>query len=221
MGCRTRVIGNVYDPTSEICNGRGNLSFTSINLPRLAIKAKGDIERLLRGSGPQDRPASSTSSSSALRYRPTRRVRNYPFLMGQGVWLDSEKLGVERRGARGAQARHAVRSALSAWPRRSSALIGEHHGESESAQNLGLEIIGHMRQRMDEESQKTGLNYHAAGHARRGPVRSLCARWTAQRYRRDSRRDRPRILHEQLPHPGLLPDLAPSRRSGSRRPTTR
>ena len=39
MGCRTRVIGNVYDPAREISNGRGNLSFTSINLPRLAIKA--------------------------------------------------------------------------------------------------------------------------------------------------------------------------------------
>ena len=44
MGCRTRVIGNVYDPTREIVTGRGNLSFTSVNLPRLAIKAKGDVD---------------------------------------------------------------------------------------------------------------------------------------------------------------------------------
>ena len=43
MGCRTRVIGNVYDKSREICNRRGNLSFTSINLPRIGIKAKGDI----------------------------------------------------------------------------------------------------------------------------------------------------------------------------------
>lgn len=46
--CRTRVIGNVVDPEREICNGRGNLSFTSINLPRLAIESKGDIDLFLR-----------------------------------------------------------------------------------------------------------------------------------------------------------------------------
>ena len=43
MGCRTRVIGNVYDPSRQVCNDRGNLSFTTINLPRLGIKAKGDL----------------------------------------------------------------------------------------------------------------------------------------------------------------------------------
>ena len=49
MGCRTRVMGNVYDKDNEIAYRRGNLSFTSINLPRLAIKAKGDIDAFFRG----------------------------------------------------------------------------------------------------------------------------------------------------------------------------
>ena len=48
MGCRTRVMGNVYDPSREVTCGRGNLSFTSINLPRLAIEAKGDIDKFYK-----------------------------------------------------------------------------------------------------------------------------------------------------------------------------
>ena len=54
MGCRTRVIGNVYDPDREIANGRGNLSFTSINLPRTGHQGQRRRGLVLRGAGPED-----------------------------------------------------------------------------------------------------------------------------------------------------------------------
>ena len=92
MGCRTRVIGNVYDPSREIVNGRGNLSFTSINLPRIAIRSKGDIDWFFQDL---DRKIDLVIDQllARLRIQSQKKVRNYPFLMGQGVWIDSEKLG--------------------------------------------------------------------------------------------------------------------------------
>ena len=92
MGCRTRVIGNVYDPTREIVYGRGNLSFTSITLPRLAIKAKGDVDLFFELL---DNMIDLAMGQLMERYKiqSQKKVRNFPFLMGQGIWLDSEKLG--------------------------------------------------------------------------------------------------------------------------------
>ena len=92
MGCRTRVIGNEYDPTREIVTGRGNLSFTSINLPRLAIKANGDIDKFFTLlNNMMDLTIEQLTDRFAIQCQ--KKVRNYPFLMGQGVWLDSEGLG--------------------------------------------------------------------------------------------------------------------------------
>ena len=92
MGCRTRVIGNVYDPTREVCNRRGNLSFTSINLPRIAIESKGDVERFFKTLDERmDLVFEQLDERFEIQAR--KKVRNYPFLMGEGVWMDSEKLG--------------------------------------------------------------------------------------------------------------------------------
>ena len=93
MGCRTRVMGNVYDPSREITTGRGNLSFTSINLPRLAIRSKGDRDlffdlldaKLALVVGQLD---------ERFKIQASKHVYNAPFLMGQGVWIDSEKLSM-------------------------------------------------------------------------------------------------------------------------------
>ncbi|NMB95094.1 MAG: anaerobic ribonucleoside triphosphate reductase, partial [Clostridiaceae bacterium] len=94
MGCRTRVIGNVYDPEREIVYGRGNLSFTSINLPRLAIKSGRNIDRFF---DELDRIIDLVIDQLIERFeiQAKKKVKNFPFLMGQGVWLDSEKLGRE------------------------------------------------------------------------------------------------------------------------------
>ena len=157
MGCRTRVIGNVYDPTREIVTGRGNLSFTSINLPRLGILAGGDIVKFFEML--EDR---MNLVIDQLLYRfkiqSQKRVKNYPFLMGQGIWIDSEKLNPN--DTIGEVLKHGTLSVgFIGLAECLKALIGVHHGESKEAQELGLRIIGRMKARMDEESKKTGLNF--------------------------------------------------------------
>ena len=157
MGCRTRVIANVNDPTREISPGRGNLSFTSINLPRLAIKAKGDIKRFFDDL---DRMLSLVNDQLLERFeiQCRKHVYNYPFLMGQGVWIDSEKLNWNDE-VREVLKHGTLTLGFIGLAETLVALIGEHHGQSERAQNLGLEIISHMRARCDAESQKRKLNF--------------------------------------------------------------
>lgn len=157
MGCRTRVIGNVYDPERQVVSGRGNLSFTSINLPRLAIKSNGNLEIFFENL---DRMIDLAMDQLYERYRiqASKKVRNFPFLMGQGVWLDSDKLGpddtIEEIIKHGTLSIGFIGLAECL-----KALIGKHHGESKEAQTLGLEIIGYMRKRMDDKSKETGLNW--------------------------------------------------------------
>ncbi len=157
MGCRTRVMGNHYDPTREVTCGRGNLSFTSINLPRIGIQAKGDIDEFYRIL---DQRVALVVRQLLHRFRiqAGKRCRNYPFLMGQGVWIDSDKLGVE--DTIGEVLKHGTLSVgFIGLAETLVALTGKHHGESEESQRLGLEIVGHMRKLMDDESEKTGLNF--------------------------------------------------------------
>ncbi len=157
MGCRTRVIGNVNDPSREIVTGRGNLSFTSINLPRLAIEAHGDINRFYEGL---DNMMDLVIEQLKARFKiqAQKKVKNYPFLMGQGVWLDSEKLGpddtVEEVLKHGSLSVGFIGLAECL-----KSLTGKHHGESEESRALGLEIIGRMRKRVDAEAQATKLNF--------------------------------------------------------------
>ncbi|AEC01087.1 anaerobic ribonucleoside triphosphate reductase [Selenomonas sputigena] len=157
MGCRTRVMGNVHDPEREVTCGRGNLSFTSINLPRLALLAKGDLDVFY----------SELDSLTELVIRQllhrfkiqcAKKGRNYPFLMGQRVWIDSEKIGPDDEIAE--VLKHGTLSmGFIGLAECLKALIGKHQGESEEAQALGLAIVGHMRRRMDEEAKRTGLNF--------------------------------------------------------------
>ena len=157
MGCRTRVIGNTYDPEQEVSNGRGNLSFTSINLPRLAIKAQGDINRFFEDLDHKiDLAFEQLLERFEIQCR--KRVYNFPFLMGQGVWLGSEKLGPSDE-VREVLKHGTLTIGFIGLAETLKALIGEHHGESERAQNLGLEIISHMRARCDQESAASGLNF--------------------------------------------------------------
>lgn len=157
MGCRTRVMGNVYDPTREVTCGRGNLSFTSINLPRLAIEAKGNINKFYKSL---DDMIDLVIRQLLHRFKIqcAKIGKNYPFLMGQNIWLDSDNIGeydtvseVLRHGT--------LTVGFIGLAETLKALIGKHHGESAEAQKLGLAIIGHMRKRMDDEAQKTKLNF--------------------------------------------------------------
>ncbi|MGI6193405.1 MAG: anaerobic ribonucleoside triphosphate reductase, partial [Christensenellales bacterium] len=157
MGCRTRVIGNVADPTKEISARRGNLSFTSINLPRIAIRANRSLDWFFEEL---DRKIDLVAAQMLERFeiQCRKKVCNFPFLMGEGVWLDSEKLkwNDEVREV----LRHGTLSiGFIGLAETLVALIGKHHGEDPAAQNLGLEIISHMRARCDALSQKYRLNF--------------------------------------------------------------
>lgn len=157
MGCRTRVIGNVHDPSRQVVGGRGNLSFTSINLPRIAIKAHGDVEWFFEEL---ERKVRLCIEQLMERYKiqAAKKVKNYPFLMGQGVWIDSDKLSEEDEV--GEVLKHGTLSVgFIGLAEALKALIGAHQGETDEAQTLGLEIIGFMRKLLDDESKKTGFNY--------------------------------------------------------------
>ena len=157
MGCRTRVMANVYDPSKEVTCGRGNLSFTSINLPRLGIEAKGDINKFFELL---DEKMDLVIDQLKARFeiQANKHVYNYPFLMEQHVWLDSEKL--KNTDKVGEVLKHGTLTVgFIGLAETLKALIGKHHGESEEARELGLKIITHMRQRVDEESQKEKLNF--------------------------------------------------------------
>ena len=157
MGCRTRVIGNYNDPSRQVVGGRGNLSFTSINLPRIAIKANGNLDTFFEEL---DRKLNLCIDQLMERYRiqAAKKVKNYPFLMGQGIWMDSDKL--KQDDTVGEVLKHGTLSVgFIGLAETLKSLIGVHHGESKEAQNLGLEIVGFMRKRLDEETKKTGFNY--------------------------------------------------------------
>ncbi len=157
MGCRTRVVANSYDPTREIVNGRGNLSFTSINLPRLAILSNKNVDFFFEQL---DRKIDLVIEQLLERFelQAQKLVRNFPFLMGQGVWLDSDKLGPDDE-IREVLKHGTLTMGFIGLAECLKALIGVHHGESREAQNLGLEIVGYMRQRMDQATKKHGLNF--------------------------------------------------------------
>ena len=157
MGCRTRVVANAYDPSREVTARRGNLSFTSINLPRLAILARGDREAFFR-SLDEMLDLVVGQLLERLEIQSRRRVRNFPFLMGQGVWLDSEKLGPDDE-VREVLKHGTLSIGFIGLAETLKALTGKHHGESEESWKLGLEIISHMREKMDEKSRETGLNF--------------------------------------------------------------
>ena len=157
MGCRTRVIGNVNDPEREITLGRGNLSFTSINLPRIAILANKNIDWFFTEL---DRKIDLVADQLMERFeiQAKKKVHNYPFLMGEGVWIDSEKLNMDDE-VREVLKHGTLSVGFIGLAEALKALLGVHHGESEVAQNLGLDIIGHMRKRLDDMSQKTKMNF--------------------------------------------------------------
>jgi len=157
MGCRTRVMANAYDPKKEVVCGRGNLSFTSINLPRLGIEAHGDVEKFFEMLD-EKMDLVIDQLKARFKIQANKKVYNYPFLMGQHVWLDSDKL--KNTDKVGEVLKHgSLTMGFIGLAECLKALIGSHHGESEEARELGLKIISHMRERVDEETKKTHMNF--------------------------------------------------------------
>ncbi len=179
MGCRTRVMGNVWNPKNEVTCGRGNLSFTSINLPRLGIESKGDLNLFFKKLD-DICDLVIKQLMDRMEIQRHRRVKNMPFLMGQGIWIDSDKLGwddeidaVIRNGS--------LTIGFIGLAECLVALIGKHHGESEAAQALGLKIVGEMNKKMEEASKRYNLNFAVIAT----PAEGLSGRFIkidAQRY---------------------------------------
>jgi ribonucleoside-triphosphate reductase len=178
MGCRTRVMANVYDPTAEISFGRGNLSFTSINLPRIAIRANGSVDWFF---DELERKLDLTTRQLWDRYQVVakKKVRNFPFLMGQGVWHGSERLSED--DTVGEVLRHGTLSVgFIGLAETLKALIGQHHGESQQARNLGLDIVTFMRDYLDRKSRETQMNYTLLAT----PAEGLSGRFVALDHKR-------------------------------------
>ncbi|EAJ6142338.1 anaerobic ribonucleoside triphosphate reductase [Campylobacter lari] len=157
MGCRTRVMANVYDESKEITSGRGNLSFTSINLVRLAIEAKGNLE-LFYSLLKEKLELVYEQLLHRYKIQSLKKVKNFPFLMGEGIWIDSDSLkendSVEKIIAHGTLAIGYIGLCESLI-----ALVGSHHGQSQEARELGLQIVRFMREFVDEKALKDKLNF--------------------------------------------------------------
>ena len=163
MGCRTRVIANVADPNKAVTPGRGNLSFTSINLPRLGIKhgivsnEKEDIKGFFKELE-ETMDMVRDQLLERFEIQCNKRNYNFPFLLGQGVWIDSEKLKSTDRLRK--VLKHGTLSiGFIGLAECLKALIGKHHGESDEAQELGLKIVKFMRKKCDEYAEEYKLNF--------------------------------------------------------------
>ncbi|MBB6217159.1 ribonucleoside-triphosphate reductase [Anaerosolibacter carboniphilus] len=178
MGCRTRVIGNVYDKEREIVTGRGNISFTSINLPRLAIKHG----QAAKGEANIDGFFSELNEKidlvidqlmERMKVQQSKRVKNFPFLMGQGIWIDSDKLDWDSDLSE--IIKHGTLTVgFIGLAETLKALIGKHHGESQKAQELGLKIVKFMRDKLDTTAEKYKLNFSLIAT----PAEGLSGRFT-------------------------------------------
>ena len=165
MGCRTRVMSDVTDLNNQTTGGRGNLSFTSINLPRIAIKHgiclkerdKADMEGFYKELG-ETMELVKDQLLERFEIQCNKRCYNFPFLIEQGIWTDGDKLKPTDR-MRKILKHGSLTLGFIGLAETLKALIGEHHGESKKAQKLGLEIIGFMRKKADEFAENYNLNF--------------------------------------------------------------
>ena len=159
MGCRTRVMSNVNGP--EESGSRGNFAFTTINLPYLALMADKNIDTFFSLLDKY-----IDMSKRYLEYRfeiiAKKKVKNFPFILGQKIYMGSEKLGLEDE-IRPALLHSSISIGFCGLAECLVALIGKHHGESEEAQKLGLKIVGHIREMTDKYTDETGLNWSCFG----------------------------------------------------------
>ena len=165
MGCRTRVMADVTDLDNQTTGGRGNLSFTSINLPRIGIKygialgerKQADMKGFYKELG-EMMDLVRDQLLERFEIQCSKHCYNFPFLIEQGVWTNGEKLSPNDR-MRKILKHGTMTTGFIGLAETLKALIGKHHGESEEAQKLGLEIIGYMRKRCDQYCKEYGLNF--------------------------------------------------------------
>ena len=180
MGCRTRVFSSVFPESDGIVTGRGNLSFTTINLVRIGIKhgiCLGEREEADWTGFYDDLDKMLELVEGELyerfEFQANQHVRNFPFLMGQGNWFGSEKLSPNDT-LRDVIKHGTLSIGFIGLAETLVAMVGKHHGESEDAQELGLDIISHMSEKCDEFSRKHHLNYSLLAT----PAEGLAGRFT-------------------------------------------
>ena len=159
MGCRTRVLSNHFDPEHEQVTGRGNFAFCTLNLPRLGILAEHDLDKFWEL---YDKEIDLAIECLEDRFKLIghKHVYNFPFLMGENIYLTSEQLNWEDEILEVIK-QASISVGFIGLAECLVALVGKHHGESEEAQALGLKIVGHLRDRMDQKSEESGLNWSA------------------------------------------------------------
>ncbi len=180
MGCRTRVIGDVTSPDNEVVTGRGNLSWSTINLPRLGIKHgiitkerdKADIKAFYQEL---DEIMDKVKDQLLERFeiQCSKRCYNFPFLLGQGVWTNGERLKPTDR-LRKVWKHGSLSIGFIGLAECLKALTGKHHGEDPKSQKLGKEIVSHMREKCDEYAQQYNLNFACLAT----PAEGLSGRFT-------------------------------------------
>lgn len=181
MGCRTRVLADVTSPDNQVVTGRGNLSFTTINLPRLGIKYgvalkerdKADMKGFYNELG-EIMDKVRDQLLERFEVQCSKHSYNFPFLLGQGVWTNGEKLKPTDR-LRKVWKHGSLSTGFIGLAECLKALTGEHHGESKASQKLGLEIIKFMRNRCDKNSAKYNLNFTCLAT----PAEGLSGRFTS------------------------------------------
>lgn len=160
MGCRTRVFENRFGPKTSV--GRGNLSFSTINIVKLAIECMGiedQQERVDKFFEKLDEmlDVAAHQLDDRLQFQTTALAKQFPMLM-KYLWIGAEQLKpedtIERVINQGTLGIGFIGLAECLV-----ALTGHHHGESEEAQKLGLRIVTHMRDRANEFSEKYHHNY--------------------------------------------------------------
>lgn len=163
MGCRTRVMSDIHDPDNEVVVGRGNLSFTSINLVRIGIKhgilnhKEADLDAFFKEL---EDLMELVKRQLLARYeiQINKSIYNFKFLLGQGVWKNSDTLKPSENLHRAL--RHgSLAFGFIGLAETLKALTGKHHGESEKAQKLGLRIIQFMRDKTDQYSIEENMNF--------------------------------------------------------------
>ncbi len=175
MGCRTRVFENRFGPKTSI--GRGNLSFTTINIVKLAIECMGiqnQEDRIHEFFTKLDwaLEIAAKQLNERFNFQKTALKKQFPLLMG-ALWLDSDKLSdndtieaVINHGTLGIGFIGLAETLI--------ALCGKHHGESQEAQELGLRIVSFMKDKVGEFSEKYRHNFSVLAT----PAEGLSGRFT-------------------------------------------
>ncbi|MDO5451594.1 MAG: anaerobic ribonucleoside triphosphate reductase [Candidatus Saccharibacteria bacterium] len=165
MGCRTRVFASIFPESDGIVTGRGNLSFTTVNLVRIGIhhgictgeRKEADWNGFYKELD-EKMDLVRDELLERFEFQANQHVRNFPFLMGQGNWFGSEKLGPNDT-LRDVIKHGTLSIGFIGLAEALVAMTGKHHGEDEDARELGLDIVTHMREKCDEYSKKCKLNF--------------------------------------------------------------